>query len=104
MEFPGAGSLPAFCRHGRRVTRIGSRVFRECRTVTSVTIPESMTSLNDSVFSRCYSLTSVTVPASVTGIGEHVFREDEALTVRAPAGSAAEEYCRENGIRFERLE
>ncbi len=34
-------------------------------------------------------------------IGARVFYECDKITIRAPRGSAAERYAKENGIRFE---
>ena len=41
--------------------------------MTSVTIPNSVTSIGDWAFSDCTGLTSVTIPNSVTEIGEGAF-------------------------------
>ena len=40
-----------------------------CSSLTSVTIPNSVTSIGDYAFWYCTSLTSVTIPNSVTSIG-----------------------------------
>lgn len=40
---------------------------------TSVTIPNTVTSIGNSTFSPCYELTSVTIPNTVTSIGEYAF-------------------------------
>ncbi len=46
----------------------------DCRpNVTSVIIPEGVTSIEDYAFGDCSSLTSVTIPNSVTSIGEKAF-------------------------------
>ena len=42
----------------------------DCTSLTSVTIPNSVTSIGDNAFSDCTSLTSVTIPNSVTSIGD----------------------------------
>lgn len=46
---------------------LSTYAFANCYGLTSVTIPDSVTSLTGS-FSNCYSLTSVIIPGSVTGI------------------------------------
>ncbi len=46
--------------------------------------------------------TSVQIPDGVTEIGDDAFRECENLTVYAPSGSYAEQYAKENNIKFER--
>jgi hypothetical protein len=43
--------------------------FQGCNTLTSVTIPNSVTNIGFQVFSYCYSLTNITIPESVTSIG-----------------------------------
>ena len=47
-----------------RVTSIGEYVFRDCRNITlltSITIPEGVTSIGDNAFSGCSGLTSIIV-------------------------------------------
>ena len=42
-------------------------------SITSVALPESVTSIGDSAFYNCESLTSISIPNSVTSIGEDAF-------------------------------
>lgn len=54
------------------VTSIADYAFWECRSVTSVTIPNSIVSINPWAFGYC-SFTSITIPASVTRIADLAF-------------------------------
>jgi len=53
--------------------------FYECSGLTSVTIPNSVTSIGGSAFKGCSSLTSVTIPNSVTTIGSYAFSHCKEL-------------------------
>ena len=58
---------------GKPVIFIGESAFSGCTNLTSINIPDSVTSISDSAFQECYSLTSVAIPNSVTFIGYGVF-------------------------------
>ena len=45
----------------------------------------------------------VVIPAGVTEIGSSAFDGCKKLTIHAPAGSYAEQYARENDIKFQPL-
>ena len=49
--------------------------------MTSVTIPNSVTSIGDNAFSECIGLTSVTIGNSVTSIGDFAFNDVDIPTV-----------------------
>ena len=55
------------------VTAIGSRAFLDCTNLTSVTIPNSVKTIENVAFARCTKLTSVTIPNFVTSIEYSAF-------------------------------
>ena len=57
---------------GKPVTMIDHAAFHNS-AVTSVTIPDSVTSIHDSAFAYCSSLTNISIPNSVTSIGSFAF-------------------------------
>lgn len=61
------------------VTEIGNSVFKQCSSLSSVTIPDSVTEIADYAFQYCSSLESVTIGNSVTSIGMYAFFECSGL-------------------------
>lgn len=55
------------------VVRIGLRAFKNCTTLTSILIPNSITWISDEAFNGCTDLRSITIPNSVTNIGGTAF-------------------------------
>lgn len=47
--------------------------FADCKSLSSIVIPDSVTSIGDSAFNGCESLNSVAIPDSVTSIGYGAF-------------------------------
>ncbi len=61
------------------VTKIGKKAFYQCRSLTSVTIPNSVKYIENEAFYQCSSLTSVTIPNSMIYIRDKVFAQCSAL-------------------------
>ena len=62
------------------VTSIGGWAFYNCNGLTSVTIPNSVTSIGSAAFEYCNSLESITIGNSVTSIGSRAFSGCYGLT------------------------
>ena len=61
------------------LTSIGNEAFSNCSALSSITIPNSVTSIGNSAFEYCTSFTSITIPNSVTSIGNSAFEYCNAL-------------------------
>lgn len=59
--------------NGIKITEICSYAFRDCTSLTNVTIPNSVTYIGEGAFYECTSLESITIPDSVTSIGMVAF-------------------------------
>src|SRR5262249_45010447 len=70
------------------VTSIESLAFQFCSGLTSMTIPNSVTSIGLGAFASCTSLTSVTIPNSVTDIRDYAFEYCFNLTAAYFQGNA----------------
>ena len=77
--FFGCSSLTSVTIPGT-VTSLGEGAFMFCKSLTSVTIPNSITTIEYGTFEGCSSLTSITLPFSVTSIGDAAFVDCSSLT------------------------
>ena len=72
---------------------IGDYAFSGCSSLTSLTLPSSVTSIGGHAFEKCSGLTSLTLPSSVTSIGEFAFRYCRGLTsLTLPSGVTTIDY------------
>lgn len=52
---------------------VESSAFRNCVNITSITLPDSITSIKNNAFENCSSLTAITIPSKVTDIAYSAF-------------------------------
>lgn len=72
------------CYKGKPVTAINNAAFPNS-AVTSVTIPDSVTSIPDAAFYNCGNLETIHIPVSVTSIGSYAFDDcPNLMTVTYP--------------------
>ena len=62
------------------VTTIGDYAFKNCSGLNSVDIGNGLISIGDYAFQYCNSLTSVTIPDGVTIIGDYAFYDCDSMT------------------------
>jgi hypothetical protein len=62
------------------VTDIGYRAFYFCTSMMFITIPDSVTSIGDGAFINCRSMTSITIPNGVTSTGNFTFSACSSLS------------------------
>lgn len=62
------------------VTSIGDYAFSGCTGLTGIIIPGNVTSINNSVFFGCTGFTSIIIPGNVTSIGSYAFSGCNGLT------------------------
>ena len=68
------------------VTSIAYGAFSGCTGLTSITMPNGVTSIGDEAFSNCKGLTSIIIPNSVTSIGEGAFGCTGLTSITMPNG------------------
>ena len=84
--------------NGKKVTGIGWGAFEDCRNLTSITIPNSVISIESRAFHYCSSLTSITIPESVTSIGEDIVFYGCSSLTSINVSENNKNYCSVDGV------
>ncbi len=67
-----------------KVVGLGNNIFNNCKGLTSITIPDSVTNIGEYAFGLCSSLTSITIPNSVTSIELGTFNDSGLTSITIP--------------------
>lgn len=101
-------SSGAFCNNNAEefyipgnIKKIGSQGFAGSPDLKKVVIEDGVESIGYAAFEDAEQLEELHIPASVTEFGDdYIVDYSEILTIYAPAGSAAESYASDNGLKF----
>ncbi len=80
---PTSVTIPSFVVYNNKtytVKKIAISAFKECDELTSISIPNSVSSIGDSAFIKCSKLTSIRWNAVDCQVGEHCFDLDNNIT------------------------
>lgn len=62
------------------VTAIGTKAFYNCTALASIQLPDSLESIGEYAFHNCSALASIQLPGGLESIGKHAFYNCSALT------------------------
>ena len=65
---------------GKPVRALGNSAFENCKSLVSITIPDSVTTIGNFAFYGCSSLASITMSGGVASIGNYAFSGCASLT------------------------
>ena len=72
--FSGCTALTTVNFEGGSLTRIPSQLFKDCSSLTSITLPSTVTYIEQKAFENCTGLTTFTIPATVQTMSYSVFK------------------------------
>ena len=75
-------------------------MFYGCISLTRIKIPNGVTRIGVDAFNECSNLTSVTIPDSVTSMSKYAFNKHEDLTIKTN-NKYVIDYCKRNKIKYQ---
>ena len=83
---------------GVLLTKIGESAYENCSGLTTLDIPNSVTTIGKNAFKGCTGLNKVVIPSSVTSIGADAFAGCDFAQFYVVPGSYAEKWLSDNGL------
>lgn len=80
---------------------ISRSAFNYCKRLKKIILPKGLLHIDFRAFRDCTSLKEIFIPNTVGFIGEEAFYQCNNLTIICEKGSYAEQYAKENNIRYE---
>lgn len=97
--FKGCKNLKSV-RLPKNLQEIGKGAFADCPMLTRLDLPEGVKRLGAEAFKGCIALTWLSIPDSVKKLPKTLFRHAPSVVLHVPAGSPAEQFAKENRIRY----
>lgn len=85
------------------VTEIGENAFSKCKDLKKVKIGKGLTAIPECCFSNCSKLNEIIIPDTVIRIAQNAFKNCSNFTIIGNIGSSAEQFAKENNIKFEAI-
>ena len=79
-SFTGSELVVPTSYNGKPVTEIGSNAFKNCTTLTKITMTVEILMIGDNAFAGCTALREAVIPDSISSIGNGAFMDCTALT------------------------
>lgn len=89
------------CPEGLRIIR--DKAFMFCFNLKEIIIPKTVTKIGAYAFFNCDNLKHLTLSENIHNIGSLTFSGCDDLVIKAPVGSYAIKYAKENGIEHEEI-
>ena len=85
---------------GVGISKLSESCFEHCDNLEKIVLPYTIKSIDKSAFKECIALKEITIPRNTSSIGTSVFSYPAKMTIYGVAGTYAEKYAVEKGIKF----
>ena len=97
--FEGSGLTDVFFEEGTK--KIPNSLFKECRQLKSVVLPDSVTEIEDKAFNECSNFQEIYLPNKLSKIGNNAFNKCPYLVMKMNRDTFGSRYAIVNKMPFE---